>query len=681
MALIHIPKKSKKNFDDKIISGNFRKLNLEGAKLSTKKLNGINLAYANLKNSFLNGTKFVNAKLVGADLTGAEIKNTKFENANLTNANFTKLIYTLNVNFTNSNLTNARFYDGNLHNANLTKANLTNAKFNNMILYNPIFIGAKLNKTNFINSSLRDLDFNDVYGNAIYKVNFSSSSITNSTPFESLVFDKCNFNDGTLNGIRFTDIDFNNCIFNKTNLKISKLEDVTFNDCHFDNANMQQSNFKDVHFKNCKFDTTIFSGSIIENCIFDRCDLNGSIFSSFEHPHLTTIINIKFIETEMKNTKFNSVNLHNVNFNNIMLDGATFNGSDLTGSTFVGASLRGTNFYWTDLNRCNFTDTIMNEHTNFTDVRGIDDNTLGLEARLNNGRAVDTHAAWANVNMKLLYDFFKENNPNLNCDTYNPTSINIFKTSIKAILYAFVENTDETPEEKTTLKKKLDTCFTGAIDQFPNFFSPANSTTDKNFAQIIYCGLHYISYQPSAFTNIYITSVITDIISAHGALGMSCPKGAIERLITYMASSAHVYNMQYSDNPTPEQSEKIEEYKKLIMIVENTDELRLSEFRNEWFIDHREPVPEQQRTELAPGIFAPYIAPAEAGPNRFPEGTTMDEIMEDYTKFLRTKFGLNQGLFNPEETAKLEDLIQNDPTNGVKALRQGFEYDIYELGG
>jgi len=364
-----------------------------------------------------------------------------------------------------------------------------------------------------------------------------------------------------------------------------------------------------------------------------------------------------------------------------MLDGASFSGSDLTGSTFIGSSLRGTIFYWADLNRTNFTNAIMNEHTIFTEARGIDDNTIGLEAIGNAGRAVDTHAAWANVNMKLLYDFFKENNPKLNCDTYNPTSINAFKTSIKAILYAFVENTDETPEEKTTLRNKLDTCFTGAIDQFPNFFSPANSTTDKNFAQIIYCGLHYIAYQPSLFKNIYITSVINDIISAHGALGISCPKGAIERLITYMASSAHSYNMEYSENPTPEQTEKIEEYKKLIMIVENTDELRLSEFRNEWFIDHREPVPEQQRTELATGIFAPYIAPAEAGPNRFPEGTTIDEMMEDYTNFLRTKFGLNQGLFNAEETAKLEKLIQNDPTNGINALRQGFEYDIYELGG
>ena len=683
MALIHIPKKSKKNFDDKIKSGNFRKLNLEGAKLSTKKLNGINLAYANLKNSFLNGTKFVDAKLVGADLTGAEIKNTIFENANLTNANFTKLKFTLNVNFINSNLTNARFYDGNLRNANLTKANLTNTTFNNMILYNPIFIDAILTKTNFINSSLRDFNFNDVYGNKLLNVNFSSSSILNSTPFESLVFDKCNFNDGTLNSISFTDIDFNNCTFNKTNLKISKFIDVTFNDCHFDNANMQQSNFKDVHFKNCKIDTTIFSGSNIENCIFDKCDLNGSIFSSFEHPHLTNIINIIFVETEMKNTKFDSLDLHNVNFNNIMLDGATFNGSDLTGSTFVGASLRGTNFYWTDLNRCNFTDAIMNEHTNFTDARGIDDNTLGLEARLNNGRAVDTHKAWANINMNLLHKFFADND--IICNNFpsnNETIKQFLKLNLRELLKDSFKNADETPKQKLELTEKLEKCFTGAINQFPNFFSPANSTTDKTIAEMLTCSINYIINQPTLFKNIYINSIISDIIAGHGALGMSCPKGAIERLISYIASSAHSYNMEYSENPTEEQKEKIEEYKKAIMIIENTDEIRLDGFRNEWFKDHLE---YQEAIPARPAQGAALAVPAqpaiEAGPNAFSEDTTMDEKMQDYKDFLYRKFGLDQNLHSPERRKALENLIKNDKDNGVDAVRFNLENYIFYLGG
>lgn len=53
--------------------------------------------------------------------------------------------------------------------------------------------------------------------------------------------------------------------------------------------------------------------------------------------------------------------------------------------------------------------------------------------------------------------------------------------------------------------------------------------------------------------------------------------------------------MEYQDNE--EHSEKIEEYKKVIMIIENTHELRLDEFTKEWFDHHRQPAPPaQERT-------------------------------------------------------------------------------------
>ena len=680
-TLLNIKGKTAKNFDNKLKVGNFRRVNLEGKNLASKKLHNVDFAYANFKRASLTGAKFNDSILVSANFDGAKIADTIFLRCNLKNANLSNIKIAYKTNFTDANLTNARIINSYFDNVDFTGANMLNTNIQNTELYRPIFINAQLNKTKFINCTLRMITFNDVYNKRLSHVNFSDSKFIQCDPFQSLIFDKCIFTNAEIMQLKFTGIDFHDCVFHNTKSKLSRYTDVIFQDCEFINNNMQQSDFTDVVFINCKFDTTIFSGSKFNNCTFETCDLNSSDFSSFVSPHITVLNDVEFNKCEMKNVAFNSVALLDMNFNHLMLDGASFTGSDLTGSTFVWASLRGSNFYWTDLNRTDFTDAIINEHTNFTDARGMDDNTRGLEARLNVGRAVDTHKAWANINMGLLNDFFNENN--VDCSNYPKTNDAIksfLNRNLTDLLMFSFENTDETPRKKIELKQQLDTCFTDVINQFDRFFSPANNTTTKTISEMLTCSIGYINNQPEIFKNIYIISVITDILAGHGAHGKSCPKGAIERLITYIASSAHTYIMTYDDTPTQEQSEKIAEYKNAIKIIENSDELRLDGFRKEWFDDHREPA-DAIPARTSNGTNFPRISAITGGPNAFPEDMTIDEKMENYNQFLRHKFGLHLNMFNQQQIDEYEDLIKNDKTNGVDAVKENLENYIYFLGG
>jgi uncharacterized protein YjbI with pentapeptide repeats len=672
--LLNIAKKTKVNYETKLERGNFARINLEDKNLSQKKLHNVNLAYANLKNASLIGTKFNGSNLTGANLSKARIKNTKFINTRLNNANLFLIRESTNTNFTDANLTNTNMSDNlftktNFNDAIIKKTNFIRSRFTS------IEFSTLMSEANFQNGYFMACDFK---GQTI-NCNFKNSRFINCI-FQNSYIENSNFENSTFDGCSSSNrSEFNDCNFTNITSKRHRFESTQFLSSIFNDAKIQFGHISSTLFDNCQMNRTHMGANHFHLVRFEGCDLLNADFGSFGGQGNTTDFDeSQFIDSNLRNVNFNINMLHNMNFNNMMLDGANFTGSELQGSTFVNASLLGTNFYWTDLNGTDFTDAVLNEHTNFTDARGIEDNTRGLEARLNVGRAVDTHQAFQNLNMNMLFTFFEEHR--IECNDYpqnTEEAINKLKQQLSDLINELEE---DDVDEIASLKENLNRCFTDAINRFQHFMSPANANTDKTISQMIFCALKYVLKQPDYFKKMYINALVTDILQAHGATGTSCPKGAVERIVTYIANAGHSFIMQYDTDDA--MTDKVAEYRKIIDIIENVDKIRLDQFRQEWFLNHREPMDAVDRMELPGGT---YVIPAQAavlaGPDAFPEATNMDTKMEDYNNFLRMKFGLDQGLYNPEQVAELENLIQNDPNNSVDAIRFNLENSIYQLGG
>lgn len=146
------------------------KIQLSGADLTDKTLNGVNLSDAELDGAKLKGVKFIDANLSNANLSNANLINTNLSKTNFDDA-ILKNAFLCEATFTNANAVKADFCG-----AQLTDATILSSNFNNVIFSNANLKGARLKDTDLSNADLSNSNFNEAN---LHKVNLSHANLTN----------------------------------------------------------------------------------------------------------------------------------------------------------------------------------------------------------------------------------------------------------------------------------------------------------------------------------------------------------------------------------------------------------------------------------------------------------------------------------------------------------------------
>lgn len=186
------------NNTSELFAANSKNVDLAGADLSDTYLGGTNLSGADLNNANLENSNLCDAQLVHANLSNANLKNANLNSARLGNANL-RHADLKNANLSTANLSNADLKDANLSNANLSNAwlvdadlssvnlsgvylwnaNLTNAKLLGANLSRAYISSTQLRNANLSNADLRDTNLSDakLKGANLSNVNLSGANL------------------------------------------------------------------------------------------------------------------------------------------------------------------------------------------------------------------------------------------------------------------------------------------------------------------------------------------------------------------------------------------------------------------------------------------------------------------------------------------------------------------------
>ena len=411
-------------------------INLKGAVLSRRSLNGIDLQKVDFTETKLNGTKLVEANLSGSifkyvqmeksDLTKSLCKKCKFIDSSLTLSQFSganlegsifQNVQILGTNFTNANLKGTSFinvaygYSGKpAIGTNFKDANLDNCKTNTMIIFENKF----LNNTQMVYFNRIDLDHSGFsksssdYIDITFKYstfkNWRLSPMTRDTghnKLKNISFDNCVFTNYIGNSCYYFNTNFDNCIMEKSDFRQS-----LFERSYFVRSNLKGSNFLGSYFKiyidtlnsdmtQCNFsyvkgleDQTFtktnltsasFNGTSLVGTYFLECNLQGAQFI----PILPAGARGDFdqIPSDLTNAVFVDCKLQSITFQNTLgLQGRNFEGKDLRRCTFSGCDLTGTIFRDCNLSDCVFTNAFITD-TDFTGSNrenAVFDGAIGL---------------------------------------------------------------------------------------------------------------------------------------------------------------------------------------------------------------------------------------------------------------------------------------------------------------
>ncbi|MGB6977352.1 MAG: pentapeptide repeat-containing protein [Gammaproteobacteria bacterium] len=135
------------NFQNVILNGVFRWINLRHAHLSGARLNG-NFSHIDMREADLTNTNLQNVKLIRVNLSGANLQGANLQGANLQGVNLQ------GANLQEANLQEVNLQEADLKNTNLDGANITNADFRNAnyeVLGNKILV-AQIEEQNLMHS-------------------------------------------------------------------------------------------------------------------------------------------------------------------------------------------------------------------------------------------------------------------------------------------------------------------------------------------------------------------------------------------------------------------------------------------------------------------------------------------------------------------------------------------------
>lgn len=668
----------------------FRGISMKGQVLSRRVLNGAKFQKVDFTDCKLNGAKLNNVNADGAVFKNAELKKTE-----ASGSSFVKAVF-LNsnmegINIKNSFFTGARFERGSRNIQAVFKNSLfEGCNFENAIFSKIIIASGSTFKSSFKNCNLNGVKFIDI-----------------TTATVELEISRCNIDDLTLHNssIIFPSIRspvndrgekiVNNLRIEETNtVKLTQsiiIDGVTFNKLMIDNvifhdnASFTNCNFVDLKlnregeqnmavqfykgkfiacfFGNCDFGkffghSSQYLGCVFKNCNLSGCDLRASVFrgSSFINCNMDKV---KFVRSRLNGVTFTEGTiLTNIDFQECEgMEGMNFQGLNLQGARMIGITDPG-------LNACNFRDAnLRGVQFDFSQIHGSDftgayltgsnvrvaegsDQTVGIPADQEEGRAVDTHKTFYNIRINMLVDFYKEK-ANIEAP-FTIGSDNDLRALTLTTLKSFIREMDATAGEKQELTNGLESCFTQRLNAYNFGQIIAGTEPQVNFRSLIYCVIKYLQAQPKEFQDIYVQSVILDSTQAYGPGGMSCAAGIVERFVTVMEQAAVVVK-----DTMPEKSE---EYVELINIITNDPKSLIKAYQQEWFEIHR-----------------------EGGPDAFAESAALDTIMESYTAFLEERF--DYANLRGANREKIQRVIMNDPNAGVNITREYIENSILFFGG
>lgn len=647
----------------------FQKVDFTNCKLNGAKLNNVNADGAVFKNAELKkteatGSSFVKAVFLNSNMEGINVKNSFFTGArfergrgnlqalfknslfdgcNFENAIFDAIIIasaaTFKSSFKNCNLNNVKFIDITTARVELeiSRCNIDDLTLKNSSIIFPAIRSPVNSRGEMIVNNLRIEETN--------KVKLTQAIIINNVTFNNLLIDNVLFHDNA----NFTNCNFVDLKFNRegeqkfVQIFSGKFLGCTFGNCDFGKFLGHSSQYTDCVFQNCNLSgcdlrASAFRGSSFINCNMDKVKFVRSRLNGVTFTEGTVLTNIDFQECEgMEGMNFQGLNLQGArmigitdpglnacNFRDANLRGVQFDFSQIHGSDFTGADLTGSNVR----------------------VAEGSDQTVGIPADQEEGRAVDTHKTFYNIRINMLVDFYIEK-ANIQ-SPYTASSDNVLRQMALSEIRKMVTELDASDTDKRELNTSLDACFTQRLDSYNFGQAIAGTDPQVNFRKLIYCVIQYLLKQPKEFKDIYVQSLIMDSSQAYGPGGMSCAAGIVERFVTVMEQAAAVVK-----DTMPEKSE---EYVELINIITNDPKSLIKAYQQEWFEIHR-----------------------EGGPDAFAESAALDTIMDSYKEFLEERF--DYANLRGANREKIQRVIMNDPNAGVNITREYIENSVLFFGG
>lgn len=657
----------------------FQNVDFTKSKLNSAGLNNVNAQGAifvnsELKNARVDGSIFNKALFKHSDLSEINCKNTELKNAEFRDSEIGDLLNLSKSNFISCNLSSSKFmYVVKMNEARFDDCNLTNVKFNNCVSklkanYSGVkIIRSILDNVSFINchNLFSRIMMPCTFDESAYQQRKQSGVLKNITLvctsprqanyvqpmhlqrniiFENLYIENILFRDN---------IDLTDCTFDKLDLRNNtQFYHAKFISCNFIDSDLaalvgHSSTYRDCTFTNCKFNKADLRASKFDNSIFKKCDLDG----------------VKFVHTRLRGVKFYDSKLSNIDFQECDgMEGMNFEGLNLQGSRLVGitdpglngcnfrnANLRGVQFDFSQIHGSDFTGADL-LGSNVRVAEGSNE-TVGIPEDQEEGRTVDTHKTFYNMNINALLNFFMTYGfePFKSTAEYPEFTDDFIRNYSLKSLKKIITDMKASVKEKEDLNKGIESCFTQRLNTY-NFSANIAGTDPKiNFRTLIYYAIQYLNNQPVPFKNIYTEALIMDSTQAYGPDGMSCAAGIVERFITVMEQAASVVK----DMP---EYEKQEEYAELISIIANDPKTLIKNYQQEWFEFHK-----------------------EGGPNAFAETVHLDTMMKDYEKFLKDKFGFSK--LTGAKKEKILKIIMDDPNAGVNITRDYIENSILFFGG
>ncbi len=624
----------------------FHKAELKKAIANNSSFNGVSFKNADLdgfkaNSSTFNKCKFNGTRLIGVTRPWTNLKNCEFTECEMKNCNFSYFVMS-GAKFDGCNLKGSSFNNllgvdvPSFMNCILDSVTLVDSPF----LFSVIGINAGVSPTSISNLKIQNINKHGIL-NKIFRhanVTFNDLEISNFLMRDGAIFDNCTFNNLKLhkNGekiVQFHKLEFMRC---------------TFLDCNFGEFLGHTSNYTECTFQNSNLSKCDLRSCSLKESTFINCNMNG----------------VKFVRSKLTGVNFiDGTVLTNIDFQECEgMDGMSFQGLNLQGAKMIGISDPG-------LNACNFRDAnLRGVQFDFSQIHGSDftgadltgsnvrvaegsDQTVGIPADQEEGRAVDTHKTFYNIRINMLIDFYIEKGE-LNTEAIRASAALAGDIALREFalsrMRTMVIELDASETDKSELNTSLGACFTQRLNSYNFGQIIAGTDPQINFRTLIFYVIKYLEKQPKEFKDIYIQSLIMDSTQAYGPGGMSCAAGIVERFVTVMEQAAAVVK-----DTVPE---KAEEYTELINIITNDPKSLIKSYQQEWFEFHK-----------------------EGGPNAFAESAALDTIMNSYKDFLEQKFDYSNLRGSNKE--KIKRVIMDDPNAGVNITREYIENSILFFGG
>ena len=206
------------------------------------------------------------------------------------------------------------------------------------------FDSLDLSGLKFVNCILREVVFDNCDFNGVQ--------------FNNCVFLGCFFEQCTLNSVDFESVCFVGipggelCIFKECSITGNANEfsclNVSFKSSKFDGLYLNNFRVANTKFAECKFMNAVsFEGAQITSCQFDACEFDEG------HAPASEIINVEFVNCDLKNVNFDHCSLNRTRFFECKL-AVNFYDSTLLSGEFNNSNIEESNLSFCDLTDCKF---------------------------------------------------------------------------------------------------------------------------------------------------------------------------------------------------------------------------------------------------------------------------------------------------------------------------------------